>query len=407
MRAISYFQEFIGRDDINIERQKNIDYAKCISIIFMILIHVFTYPEYILLRTSTFGRIIDYYMGGFMSAPIFMAAMGFGLAYSKNQDPNKIIIRGIKLFILAYIVNLTRTLLILIYIFATQMGEPESITAILKLIFEGDILHFAGLALILFGLIKKIKYHNFIFPILALAFSIIVTVVGPYRTDSFAMHLTLGLFYPMGYVTPIIEGELVIKGEIISCFPLLSWFIIVIIGYYFALIVRKVKNLDRFYIWCIIIGLILAVPMVTCEVVFNFGELSRVGTEVDAYAKMLYDIVFTFGFILFDFGLFYFLTKLTSDKLNKLVFRTSNAVNDIYWISWFLILNGPCFFVEYLKEDQIELKLWIYFMIFVVITLLSVIFGILLKEYKTKRKHLKLEEQEIFNKLRHSNDKEF
>ena len=387
MKAVTYLQDFFARDDINVKRQKNIDYAKTISICFMILIHVFMYPEYMELETSTFGRIIDYYMGGFMAAPIFMACMGVGLAYSKHNDSNSIIKRGIKLFVLAYILNILRCLVAVTYMCATNCYGAETLNHIIFDFFQGDILHFAGLALILFGLIKKFKHYKIILPIFALVCSIICTAIPAQYIDNDAILYTVGLIFPIGRLTKEVD-------EIICCFPLMSWFIVVIAGYCFALVLRKVKNLDKFYSRCMIIGLILAVPLITCEVVFDFGEMGRSSTELQAYMKTFYDFVFSFGFMLFDFGVLHYFTKITSDKLNKLNYRISNAINEIYCFSWILILNGPYFIICYIKYPTPEVteavKIWVYFLIFIGITVVSMILGICLKEYKTKRQHKKI-----------------
>ena len=111
---ISYLKVFFSRDDVNTKRQLNVDFAKCLAIIFMVFVHVFIYPLYKNVDTGL-GYFIYAIGGSFLAAPVFMIAMGFGLAFTNSGSPNQIIKRGIKIFILSYIINAVRLFVPFIY----------------------------------------------------------------------------------------------------------------------------------------------------------------------------------------------------------------------------------------------------------------------------------------------------
>ena len=89
-------------------RQVGIDLAKCLAIIFMIIMH--TLMHFDADENSTFYQIYDLVFGSILAAPVFMTAMGVGLAYSSKSTPKKIIFRGINIFIIAFILNVVRVI---------------------------------------------------------------------------------------------------------------------------------------------------------------------------------------------------------------------------------------------------------------------------------------------------------
>ena len=74
-------------------RQVGIDLAKCLAIIFMVIIH--TMAQFGVDPESTFYIVFDIIFGSILAAPVFMIAMGVGLAYSNKANPKHIIFRGI------------------------------------------------------------------------------------------------------------------------------------------------------------------------------------------------------------------------------------------------------------------------------------------------------------------------
>ena len=363
---------FYAQADVNTSRQDNVDLAKVFAIAFMILIHLMMYPEYQSLQT-TFGWIADSFLGGFMAAPVFMFAMGVGLAFSRNNDSGKIIKRGVKIFLLNYLLNVARSISILV---SLGLEKADTLEYSLNL-FSGDILSFAGLAMISFGLLKKLKHANIIIPVVGIACNLVVGCFRGIFCNNATICLVAGLFVPVGY------GD---TGEVFSYFPLLTWFVIVGIGYVFGITVRKIRNLDNFYTWSIFAGaLVLAVTM-TLELTLNFGQL-MCDNDFSGYRKLPIDVLLELGFVFLEFGCFHFLTKKSSQKLRNFIFTVSDAVNEIYIISWILILD--VWYALYLfifkgnHPDGYAIQ-W-YLLGFAIITAISIRLAISWK--KSKRRH--------------------
>lgn len=361
---------FFSREDLNTGRQLNVDYAKTLAIFFMILVHTFMYPCYSNLTTG-FAEIIYAHLGSYLSAPVFVISMGLGLAFTRFSDSKSIIKRGVKILIMAFVLNVVRCLIpILLSIVKNDITVFED--EIMRSLLFGDILHFAGLALITFGLLKKTKLSALNVFIICLIINTVMTFVPNINTDSIIVGSLLGMIIPVFYC-----------NEIYSWFPLLTWYVFVAFGYLFGLIIRKVKNLDKFYLWSIIIGFILyAIFFVTDEVIFDLTEY-KTGYDSTEYYNTIYIVLYTIGSTMTLYGVFHFLTKFTPKFLDDFCYKTSAAVNEIYIISWLIIFN--VFFVIFGMIYPSEYSLWFYLIASFIITAISIILGWKYREYKLKR----------------------
>ncbi len=372
---------FYQREDINTGRQKNIDYAKVIAIIGMILIHVMLYPYYTKMDTG-FGYFANDIAGGILAAPVFMTAMGVGLAYTKFNSTKQMVLRGLKLIAIHYILNIVRSS----FVYFTLPHDDMLIQRVLYYTIGGDILVFAGLAMILFALLKRIKKHsNLIILIIGVVFSVLSTVFRIIECDSPLLGYTLGLLIPVNAQC---------DGEILVCFQLCSWFIYVAVGNMLGVTLKKVKNLNRFYL---ILGLIgAALATVTLLLDYNLGWQQYYITTYDVDREYITGIVYAtaaLGVIMFEFMVFHFLTKITPNFLNKWVFTLSSLINEIYIVSWVLILNVSYQILKAIFGKTTDL-LWPLIVAFVLVLALSIVIAYYwrkLKRYIVNKRQQKLE----------------
>lgn len=95
--------KLFANQKVNTGRQIEWDFSKVFAIILMITTHYFAFCSF---GSVDYGKITDI---GFIltqcSAPIFMFAMGIGMAYTRHDSPREFIVRGIKLLMLGLIVN--------------------------------------------------------------------------------------------------------------------------------------------------------------------------------------------------------------------------------------------------------------------------------------------------------------
>ena len=102
--------ELFSKEEVNTGRQWGVDFSKLLAIVFMVLVHTFIYEYGEENMNEGFQYRLNNIYGGVLAAPIFMFAMGVGIAYSRNNDARTMFGRGIKLIIVGYLLNLVRCL---------------------------------------------------------------------------------------------------------------------------------------------------------------------------------------------------------------------------------------------------------------------------------------------------------
>lgn len=374
---VAKIRTFYQSPDINTGRQKNIDYAKAIAIFGMILVHIMIYPYYVHFATNPLGYFIGYILGGFMAAPVFMTAMGIGLSFKNETDHKKTVFRGINLIIMHYVLNIVRS----IAGFFTSVPASANPTEVaLYCIFGGDILLFAGLALIAFGLLKMIKKHSdLIILLVAIVLLIISEIFKIKEPSSFALSVTLGTFIPVNFISADLCDP-------ITVFSFCSWFIYVAMGNIFGITIKKIKNLNKFYLILGIVSAVIATTMLLLDYYLHLEGyfITYAETDPEYMASLIYAVI-ALGIVFFEFSLLHFICKITPEFLNKSIFKFSSAINEIYIISWIIILNGSDQILSHLLGDEPEI-MWPYFISFIIVFPLSTYLGIMWRKLKIQRK---------------------
>ena len=356
------------KDEINTGRQKNIDYAKALAIVFMILIHVLLYPVSSIINRPV-GFVFRRILGGYLAAPVFMFSMGVGMAYSKNQSPDKNIKRGITLLILAYILNLVRSLCEMTTVIISRPSDMID-----QLIFNwlgGDILSFAGLAFIFMGLLKKLKCSDLWILIISFILNITMSLLPEIITDNMLISVSAGLLVP-------IPSE----GDWGACFPLFTWFIFVASGYCFGIRLKRIKNLNLFYIILGLSGALIALVIIVIK-----SKLKQLGLltsyKETEYFNHIVVALLSMGIVFSEYALLFFITKKSPEFLDNFVYKMSNSVNEIYMISWVIILNINNFIFGVLFPN--DYPVWVFAVLFVMTTIPSVFLGIKWREQKARK----------------------
>ena len=153
MHSVS--QRLFGQDEVNTGRQVNLDLAKDIAIVFMILSHMLEYSQTGVAKGLPYA--ITFIGAHPFGAPVFMLCMGIGVTYSRHRnDPAALCRRGVRLFLAAYALHLVRALGVLAAGAAT--GRPGAMAGwALGEALIIDILQFAGLSCLLLGLLLRLR----------------------------------------------------------------------------------------------------------------------------------------------------------------------------------------------------------------------------------------------------------
>lgn len=328
-----FFSQMFSRDHTNTGRQIEVDLAKAICIIGMIFVHSFE----ALPTVSGNGGVAEFLLmrvgNTLFGATLFMFCMGIGMAYTKKNNPNQIMFRGILIFIVGLVLNFLRyTLCLLILKGAGYVVTTE------KLIcdtFANDILTFAGLGMFLFGLLRKIKLPGWGILIVAIGMSLVGTFCKGYDTGNVAANTFIGWFVPT--ITPTS------KDGTTSFFALCNWFIFIVGGYCFAqYILRRVNKKGAFYLVfssIAAIGLAIYIGICLPKKVGVFGDNFNCTyhiTSVDALASLCGAV--------FALGVLYALSKILPNFLLTGASALSRYINTVYCVQWVFFGNmETCF----------------------------------------------------------------
>ena len=206
--------KFFSEEKVNKGRQPELDWLKAVCILMMIMLHV--YDD---CANEPGGLIYSFfdYACTFLGAGAFMICMGVGMRYSRKQEPKDYVLRGIEILTVGQFLNLLRNALPnLIAWWAT--GKNLFIAQSL-LVFQADILTFAGLAFMLIALLKSLKASDGCILAIGIAMNIAAIPIRNY------------VKMPENYLAGQFAGFFVMTDQA-SFFPLMSYFVFVAFGYY-------------------------------------------------------------------------------------------------------------------------------------------------------------------------------
>ncbi len=316
--------ELFKKKEINTKRLFELDLAKAICILGMVFVHCF--EEFTLTENALNGNA--YYLfyvvlDALFGAGTFMICMGVGMAFTKKNTADDFIKRGIKIFIISYILNILRFVLptCLGYLY----GEDVTNLVIGSLLYT-DIMQFAGLALLLYGLLKKLNIDDLTLIIIALIMSIIGSFIRFIDYGPYWLNEIIGLILPTKD-----EGFY----EYFAPFALFNWFIIVVFGIMLGKFIKQCKNLDKYYMISTIVSGIIITTYMIIAIPNRLGMMS--GNIIDYFQMTTYESIFLMCGAVFVFGIYHYISKLFSTKTINFITRLSSNINQTYCIHWILI----------------------------------------------------------------------
>jgi uncharacterized membrane protein len=307
--------------NINSGRQIELDIARGLAVLFMIAVHILEVFSNEQVTSSLYGSIIGF-LGGPPAAPVFMFLLGAGIIYSSKSEPYILLKRGIIIFLGGYLLNFLRGTMpnLIGYVFTSENELFDQ--SIIELI-SVDILQFAGLTLIYFSIIKKLKSNLVVVLITGVVFCLVNLLLSSIKIEN----LFLSTF------TTLIWGS----GKT-SYFPFLSWIIYPIAGYTFGSFLIRCSNKLKFYLILFFTGLIsfLGSGFLTVGL-FNI-DIGLLDEYSYYHHNILGNIVFL-SFVLTWVSFLFFISKWFFGVLKTTIERWSRNVTSIYFIHWILIGN--------------------------------------------------------------------
>lgn len=291
------------------------DLLKGFAVFLIVPVHILEtfidYPG----RDSLFAKAL-LLLGGPIAVPIFMIVMGYFVARSKKSSIQNIF-RGIKIFILGFLLNIGLNFSLLLKIkFEGWQFDP------LEYIFGVDIFYLAGLSIIILSALKMIKKGQIVIIVF-----LIFLVSGSTAFVNDLLYTT-----DRNYILPFIGGE-----YSWSYFPLFPWLAYPLLGFLFSKIEpRLMRFLENNKLISTGAGLVIFTMIVL------FGKMG-VSTTIDLpkyYHHTFLFFLWTIGIVILWTLLLRFLA-MKLPKFPPIVFLTwlGKNITVFYVIQWLIIGN--------------------------------------------------------------------
>ena len=301
-------------------RIQELDLLKALAIIAMIICHcVEVLGEHRIGYENEFLYFFGFsVLGDYVAvAHAFMFAMGVAIIFTGKDNPRHLIKRGVRLYIMAFILNFFRYG---IYAIVDGLIEGQFHEDTVYALVVQDIFHFAGLALILTGLLKYLRLKDNTILVIAVIMS---AIGGP-----------LAFVFNKSPVLNYILGHLLVTTEEESCFALLDWYVFVASGLVFARFLERAEDKDTFYRCLLCVAGPIAAVYIVLNCIFGNHFLSKYGWY---YATSIPE---SLGLLSIDLSLmaaFHFLLKKSDAKRFVVFCGMGRNLTKIYIIHWCLL----------------------------------------------------------------------
>ena len=311
---------------VNQGRQQELDMAKAVIIFFLAFVHCTiecTSEENLV---SGIPYLFDTVIGGPLSAPMFMFAMGVGMVYTKHNSAGDLAKRGVRLLAAGFVLNLCRYTVPYLIGYALTHDYEKYITPLLYKSLCNDILQFAGIAMVLMGLLKRWRVRTAAIFVLGLGMS----AAGMFF-NGVDVRSPLGNIF-LGYLIGTEDAA----GLVISDFPLLNWFIAPVAGCLFAEWLIRVKDKNQFY------RLVSPVCVLITVVYFIMGMRSSAGMFGEGqncyYHIKTNDVLVSLLAAVGILGVYHGLAGRVPKRLMYWMQDVSKNITTVYCIHWVILV---------------------------------------------------------------------
>ena len=314
-----------SQEPVNQGRQIELDIAKAIVIFCMAIVHtvIECTPESGLV--SGIPYLFDSVIGGPLTAPLLMFSMGVGMVYSREKSTKHFVLRGLKLIIINYLLNIFRY--IIPFAIGYEMtGDGERFGQPFWYLFLGnDILLFAGLAMIIMALVIHFRVNDAIMLAFSLALSVFATFFAGTDIGS-----------PLGnYLLRYLVGTAEDPNMVCPYFPLAHWMVFVVCGFVFGKRLIRMKDKKLFYRIVSPICLVITVVYFATGICFERGMFGE--GQACYYYMNMFDMLGALCAVFAVLGVYNLLARYLPQKLTRLVISISRNINAIYWIHWVIL----------------------------------------------------------------------
>ena len=360
---------YLADREVNRGRQPEIDCLKAFCIVPMILLHTF---ETCAAEPGGFYHAV-HLLEALTGAAAFMLCMGLGMRYSRHQTPQAYAHRGIGLLTGAQLLYLLRNAIpSLIAWWGT--GNKVFIANAL-LIFETDIMTFAGLAFLLLALFSKLRLRGRTVFLASLGMNAAAFLLSKVfrSTGNYLADQMLGWFV-------FTEAE--------SYFPLCCYFVFAAAGYWLGEIYPRILDKDRLSIRVLAFCLPTASAYYILRSCVTFPGMPAFFTAEQYILNPLTDAVANCTMAVALLAAFHQLLKLGKGQAPGYVNHLSKHINQYYCISY--VLAWPTGTLLYAVRGELMPGNWLplaYAVLVIAVTWLII-------EWNEKHLHLHFNQKE-------------
>ena len=322
-------------------RNQTADILKGFAVLFMIQVHLMELFAKQEIYESGLGSI-SLFLGGPPAAPVFMAVMGYYLFLSKKTSLQNLK-RSLLLILGGILLNVGLNFhLLALYLFGKVEIEP------FKYILGADILHLAGLSILVITMIKTITKNNFYAnTIISLLILFLILIIHNFLLDQKTSDATVA------YIQAFLFGNIEW-----SYFPFLPWVIYPLAGYIFAVIQKHyAPDNDTMTFFALIAAVITFTTL-------SFGIEVASDLQVYYHHDWIYSLwIFQF-MILMTYGLDKLELRFGKNSVLIFIKWLGKNVTAVYVFQWLLIGN----IATTIFKTQSALALIVWFIIIVFIT---------------------------------------
>lgn len=365
--------ELFSESPCNTGRQPELDLGKAIPILCLAFVHC------IIECTSDEGLcsgipyLFDTIIGGPLSAPMFMFAMGVGMVYTRHGSPGQLARRGVLLCVIAVLLNICRFLLPSLIGYALTGDYSHFISPLVYKLPENDILMFAGGAFLFMALCIRLGIPRLLILAVSAGLSVLATFLNGTDVHSIPGNIILGFF--IGTEDP---------GELIrSYFPFCNWIIVPAAGYVFGSYLFRLRNKKKFYLMVSPLALIITAVYVFFGI---RGEIGMFGEGQNCYyhittPDVLISILAAVGML----GIYAAVAHYLPDAVMRFFSEVSRNINSIYCIHWIFVSMITGVLLYCINGTQ-ELPLWQTLVLSAGIAAISVVIAHYYVIFKRRRK---------------------
>lgn len=296
-----------------------LDIARGLAVLFMIAVHITLVFSNDHVRSSVYGLTIEF-LGGMPAAPVFMFILGVGIIYSRKSEPTILFKRGIIILFLGYILNMLRGSIPYSIMFYLS-GDVDSLYNALDEFFYIDILQFAGLTLVFFSIVKKLRMNTHMVLFSCLVFMILNFILIDIKIHSFPLSALSGLIW---------------GSSEFSYFPFLSWIVYPVAGYIFGHYLIRCANRSKLYFF---ISILSAISFLVFSFFIKYLLNVDLGFEDEFayYHHNFFGSLIFLSFIMLWISTLYYASSIFTGMIKTTVDRWSRNVTFIYFIHWVII----------------------------------------------------------------------